>query len=56
MKFSEFRDDGWPLCPRCGEDELYVLANWPGSIDERPPLAWFIEHIDGCYRCNWKPR
>lgn len=21
--FTEFRDDGWPLCPNCGDDELY---------------------------------
>lgn len=51
--FSRFREDGWPLCPGCGEDELYALANWPG--EERPQLAWFLVRIDGCYRCNWAP-
>lgn len=39
-----FRADGWPYCPRCGEDELYSLAN-PATV----------ETIVGCYRCNWKP-
>lgn len=23
----EFRKDGWPLCPQCGEDELYHVRN-----------------------------
>jgi len=41
---KEFRKDGWPFCPVCGEDELYSLSN-PGSI----------ETIVGCYKCNWKP-
>lgn len=36
-----YRDDGWPLCPRCGEDELYSLATYAS-----------IETIAGCYRCG----
>lgn len=24
-RFTEFRADGWPFCPRCGEDELSSL-------------------------------
>lgn len=23
VEFTEFREDGWPLCPMCGQDELY---------------------------------
>lgn len=44
-RFTEFRPDGWPLCPQCGDDELYSLAN-PATIAT----------IQGCYRCDWKPR
>lgn len=40
--FSVMRPDGWPLCPQCGEDELYSLAN-PATV----------ETIVGCYRCSW---
>jgi hypothetical protein len=38
------RPDGWPLCPKCGEDELYSVAN--------PPTE---DTIRGCYNCNWRP-
>ena len=41
--YREFRDDGWPLCPQCGEDELWSPAS-PATI----------ETISGCYRCDWK--
>ena len=36
------RPDGWPLCPKCGEDELYCLME-PACVcrDMR------------CYRCGW---
>lgn len=33
--------DGWPLCPWCGEDELYSMAV-PATPDR----------IAGCYRCG----
>lgn len=42
--YREFRKDGWPLCPQCGEDELYSLCV--------PATA---ETITGCYRCSWTP-
>jgi hypothetical protein len=35
------RPDGWPLCPSCGDDELYSLA--------LPPTP---ETIRACYRCG----
>ena len=41
MPKVEYRPDGWPLCPNCGQDELYSL-----SI---PPT---IETIRGCYLCG----
>jgi hypothetical protein len=38
----EYRVDGWPLCPRCGEDEL-----WSGKI---PASA--VDELS-CYLCGW---
>lgn len=38
---QEYRADGWPYCPICGEDELYSL---------RTPAT--KETICGCYRCG----
>lgn len=35
------REDGWPRCPLCGDDELYSL-DLPASIGT----------IAGCYRCG----
>lgn len=42
--FTAHRPDGWPLCPNCGEDEL-----WSDGI----PLT--IETIRSCYVCGWNP-
>ena len=39
----EYRKDGWPLCPICGEDELWcrdVPANILGIV--------------GCLCCDWE--
>lgn len=41
---AELRADGWPLCPWCGEDELYSLA---APASERA--------IAGCYLCGTRP-
>ena len=38
------RDDGWPLCPGCDEDEL-----WSNSVPATE------ETIVSCLRCNWRP-
>jgi len=38
----EYRKDGWPFCPRCGEDEL-----WSAKIPAQPTDAL------SCYRCQW---
>ena len=46
LGYTAFRKDGWPLCPHCGEDELYSLQVPTATIDT----------IEGCYLCNWKPK
>jgi hypothetical protein len=51
--YTGYRRDGWPLCPSCGEDELYSLA-WD-SDGPKPSLKEFIDTIRGCYRCAWYP-
>ena len=38
---AELRTDGWPLCPWCGDDELY------NQVVPATP-----EKICGCYRCG----
>lgn len=38
-----FREDGWPYCPNCGEDELW---------SSRTPAT--ITSIVGCYYCGWR--
>lgn len=49
------RPDDWPLCPLCGEDELYSLdyrqETVTGEYDTELVLL-----IHGCYRCGWMPR
>lgn len=52
--YTEFRKDGWPLCPRCGEDELYshLMLGWTKS--EPPPLQDCIDSGMKCYRCSWE--
>ena len=52
--FREFRKDGWPLCPQCGEEELYSGAGMAyNGQGERPTLAQ--DYFSGftCYKCNW---
>lgn len=41
LHVDKFRPDGWPLCPDCGDDELYSLA-----------IPATAETICGCYRCG----
>jgi hypothetical protein len=45
----EYRRDGWPLCPSCGEDELADLnmRHWPANTTA-DPLAELT-----CYACRW---
>lgn len=50
--FSEFREDGWPLCPACGEDELWQNID-AIAFPRVPSLQERIENIVGCYHCGW---
>lgn len=51
---AEYRRDGWPLCPRCGEDELASqVRHQPGGFKWAPitpadPMA--------CLFCCWEGR
>ena len=49
--FRSFRKDGWPLCPQCGEDELYsfVMLKWMGE-GERPTLKDCLTGGHSCPR------
>ena len=50
INFTEFRRDGWPLCPFCGADELVSKL-----LLHRPPLA-LTDCLAGeftCYACHW---
>ena len=51
--YTVCRADGWPLCPRCQEDELYSLLMWNGQ-GERPPIQAWIDAGTKCYRCGWE--
>lgn len=46
----KYRADGWPLCPACGEDELWSRLYWE---DVRPALSAFIAAGLRCYCCDW---
>src|SRR5262249_23757670 len=46
------RQDGWPLCPRCGEDELWSSFAWNGD-GERPPMQAWLDAGLTCYQCGW---
>lgn len=50
--FDHFRADGWPLCPHCGEDELWSRLIWNGE-GERPTFAAYVEAGMACYLCRW---
>lgn len=52
IEVFERRADGWPLCPHCGEDELWSPLTWDG--DEKPPLQDFVNAGLSCYYCGWK--
>lgn len=57
-QFHEHRPDGWPLCPSCGEDELYsrFLPDLP-MLDAGPEDALLKAYLESgvkCYRCGWE--
>lgn len=41
----EYRKDGWPLCPRCGEDEL-ASTLFPAQPKPIDPMK--------CLYCGWR--
>lgn len=54
--FTAYRADGWPLCPQCGEDELYSLINSIPYVMEHghnPPLQDYLDAGLVCYQCGW---
>lgn len=51
--YREFRRDGWPLCPRCEEDELYSFLMLGWTKDDPPTVRQCIETGMKCYRCSW---
>ena len=52
--FKEFRADGWPLCPNCGEDELWCpgLVAYYNSNQRNPTVQECIRLGLRCYRCR----
>ena len=52
--YKEFREDGWPYCPQCEEDELYSYLMLGWTKDEPPSVQDCIDAGMQCYRCNWK--
>lgn len=51
----EYRPDGWPLCPRCGEDELASVVSLGGRLRTKDGMLRRAMPTDEmtCYRCRW---
>lgn len=47
----EHREDGWPICPVCDEDELGAI-HAPLNIDKRLSAGEYHLHDLFCYRCG----
>lgn len=49
------REDGWPLCPICGEDELGCLETPPltkaGGWTFQEAMTWYRRRELYCYGC-----
>lgn len=48
---------GWPLCPACGNDELWspLIVEDATGMPRTPTLAEYLEHDDfRCYACSWR--
>lgn len=48
--FTEFRFDGWPLCPACEDDSLYSLLIH--SYDGLGPMPTLEECLAGDFACK----
>jgi hypothetical protein len=51
---EKYRKDGWPLCPQCGEDELWDPLSWERPADATARLKCYSCDFDG--RVPEKPR
>lgn len=48
----QFRADHWPICPNCGNDELWSpLISY--NLDVRPTIQEYIDAGLRCYYCQW---
>ena len=52
QQFTAFRRDGWPLCPGCGEDELWTPWTPPEGCEAN--LDDYIANKLSCLRCGWR--
>jgi hypothetical protein len=48
VKPESWREDGWPICPVCGDDELGDLT----PMDRNLTLDDLKTHDLFCYRCG----
>lgn len=48
-----FRDDGWPICPSCGEDEIYSLDS-KVTNGKGLDLVLSLQVYIGCYNCTFR--
>jgi len=53
-RFKQYRRDGFPLCPKCGEDELvssvcmlWDIEKWP------PPMPDILQGGFHCMNCEF---
>jgi hypothetical protein len=62
-RVQEYRTDGWPLCPTCGEDELFPIDVC--SSNTRAQHATWRAHVEAlmrtdpvmhCYLCHFEGR
>lgn len=54
----EYRKDGWPLCPRCGEDELmsqYATRAFADTLEQKARMLLRATPVDPmlCLQCRW---
>ncbi len=52
-EFEDYRADGWPLCPKCGNDELQNPRVGTGAVTT-PTLQAFIQDGLKCLACGWE--
>ena len=50
---TKHQEDGWPRCPRCGEDKLSSLMD-ARERSYRPPRPRYFGYAWRCRRCSWE--